>query len=183
MATREPVDAFERNRLKWACAISFALLLCGCSSPSQESIDKVFGINSENVVLAKDRVQLSAEPMSFQFDRPLMLLGRENSVCFVLRSGAVDVHNMDAMFDQALQGTEIQVHLTTSDGRSLGRPATSEVLYLKDEITGSNEVDACASVPLGDALPGKTRIESISASSSEPMLVFGVYWKSRDENY
>lgn len=183
MAICEPVDAFKRNRLKWACVTSFALLLCGCGSPSQESLDKIFGINSEDVVLAKDQVQLSTEPTSLQFDRPLMLLGRQNSVCFVVRSGAVDVHNMDAMFDQALQGTEIQVHLTTSDGRSLDRPATAEVLYPKGQIRGTNELDACASVPLGDALPGKTHIESISASSSEPMLVFGVYWKSSDENY
>lgn len=181
MAICEPLDAFERNRLKWACATCFTLLLCGCSPPSEESLDKAFGINAETVVLAKDQVQLSTQPTSFQFDRPLTLLGRENSVCFVLRSGVIDIHSMDAMFDQALQGTEIQVHLTTSDGRSLDRQATGEVWNMKGEITGTNELYACASVPLGNALPGKTRVQTISASSSEPMLVFGVYWKSRDK--
>ncbi len=102
-------------------------------------------------------------------------------MCFVVRSGAVDVHNMDAAFDEALQGTEIQVHLTTSDGRSIDRPAKSEVLTSHGEITGTDELNACASVPLGNALPGKTQVKSISASSSEPMAVFGVYWKSTDE--
>ncbi|WP_266156566.1 hypothetical protein [Dyella silvatica] len=181
MAIRESMAAVERSRLAWAYVACFALLLGGCRSPSEESLDKVFGINAENVVLAKDQFQLRAEPTAFPFDRPLTLLGRKSSVCFVLRSGAIDVHNMDAMFDQALQGAHIQVHLSTSDGRSLDRPASAEVLYMKGKITGANELCACASIPLGHALPGKTHIESIAASSAEPVLVFGVYWKSRDK--
>ena len=180
MAMRKSKSSFGTKRLKLGCA-AFFFVLYGCSAPSEDSVNKVLGIHSESIVLAKEQVQLSAEPTPFQPDRPLTLLGRKSSVCFVLRSGSVDIHNMDAVFDEIMQGAEIRVHLTTSDGKSLDRPATGEVLASPGVITGASELNACASVPLGDASPGKTQIKSISASSSEPMVVFGAYWKSSDE--
>ena len=179
-SSRQQTDMDGIMRLIFACCFA-CFMLVGCT-PSEDSMDTLFGIEHNTVVLASSAVELSKTPVSFTPPTEAKVVGKETSVCVVLGGGIPIKSNeqFEREMQRLLNGATINASVTTSDGATHEFSCQGSGWAMVGRIVPSDEITARISPGCTkEALPVGSKIRSVSISSTVPVHALGVYWQSR----
>jgi|KBSMisStandDraft_5_1062788.scaffolds.fasta_scaffold41116_3 hypothetical protein len=163
-------------KLFLACCLIF-IGLAACT-PSEDSLESLFGIKHNVVVLASSALELSPAEVSFTPSTEAEAVGEESSVCAVL-AGGVSVKDSDNEVQRLLNGATLDATVTTSDGATHEFKCQSSRWALSGRVVPSNEIAACVQPSCSrQAIPIGSKVRSIAISSTAPVHALGIYWAS-----
>ena len=163
------------KRLFACCLACLGLVSC---VPSGDTMETLFGIEHNTVILASSAIELSPTPLGFVPSTEAKVVGKEYGVCVVLAGGR-DPKNIEEEAQRFLKGAQISATVTTNDGAVHEFSCMSYGWAKTGRIVPSDEIRACVQPGCTkQGLPVGTEIRSVSISSTAPVHALGAYWNS-----
>ena len=162
-----------------ACCF-LCLGLAGCI-PSEDSLDWLFGIKHNAVVLTSSPMELSQPEVGFTPSVEAKVVGKESRVCVVLSSGAPGAPWKDNENEgqRLLNGAKLAATVTTSDGATHEFRCQGPSWARSGRIVPANEIAICLQPSCSkQASPIGSTVKRVAIFSTAPVHALGAYWDS-----